>query len=625
MQRSIRSPFLPALNSAARTCLYTTGSPSTRPGPPPPPRARTPKSEAASENAAFQQTLRQMQERLRRNSGRPQDFHDLVAIEQAMGQYRACRGRARANASDLIHAILSTLRVRNIALKPLISRVRQQVVARQNERLSAFLNEIVEDIAAGRSFATRYALVYLFTAYDSMGHAALGSAAWRRLHAEPSETMRAKLLDPRVVSAALKYVDPGVLTLEELENAYAATVEAHGACVLADEALILGYLRFREFGKAVQHYALVVDRYTLDEAEDTLTRIHNEVLTACDVHSIAAVFFAAAAQPRNFVQLHPSAAANFIRVTYLSTDSTEKTVAVYLAALAKVSQQRRTFPAFNTMNMVSEVLKSIIAKRHVYDGPVPEAREQIARVLASGLDPQHSLLVLNSALSMVAKTWPASEYILELHQRYPRKLPFDALRVLLTSCAGIPATRITADQVAQWWDHLRRRKDPQIVDWLALAKACNEETRAALFVAQVQALQPDLGWLYVGELPHIARALRAIGYAVREAPTETQFSADAIKSEFAARVAAMGVQDPHDPHTVTAEDAPVALGTSTGPVGAVRTEDAVPDTLASAASPATVLKIAESVQTGPFEITHRMESLELGAGEAALAAHAEKL
>ena len=72
----------------------------------------------------------------------------------------------------------------------------------------------------------------------------------------------------------------------------------------------------------------------------------------------------------SMLQLHPSAAAHFIKVTFASTNDVKRTVDAYIQALEKINTQTRVTPGINRMNMLSEVLKPIIVGKYSDAGPV---------------------------------------------------------------------------------------------------------------------------------------------------------------------------------------------------------------------------------------------------------------
>lgn len=545
MQRSLRSPLFPALNSAARTCLYSTGSTSSTHSSSPTISAnidtfsRTNVRKSILPEAELKLTVKKMHEKINGRDPDVKDFHNLVPIKQIMEAYRTCKSmKIKADASELIHSILTILRARNSVLKPLISHVRRQVIREQNVTLCSYLEEIVDDLVNNRSHASTSAIVYLITAFDSMENNTQGSVAWKRLNEVSSsiEGLSEKLNDPKVISVALKFVDPDIITIDELESTYRNSLSQHGHAIATDEALILGYLRFQQFEKAVELYSDVVDKYDVVKSDSIISRIHNTILSKCEDYTISESFFKSAVSNMSMLQLHPSAAAHFIKVTFASTNDVKRTVDAYIQALEKINTQTRVTPGINRMNMLSEVLKPIIVGKYSDAGPVEEVQEFINQVIdnSNGI-PEH--LVLNHVLSMVSKSWPSADYITVLQKRLQDygTLQFDSLRVLLTSCYGLSSQQISLDAVITWWNRLTQIKRLDILDWVSLAKACNEPSRVSFFISQIEEYKPDMQKLSVSKMTVISDGLKTLGYDVDNLATAVKFSVADVDAELSAR------------------------------------------------------------------------------------------
>lgn len=551
MHRAFRSPIL-AIHGAARARIYTTA---------------TATGQAASADNKLDQRqnptlklnrvvdtdgemrseLSQIKNRLK---GKPnvKDIQNLVEVHEMMKIYRRYRDdNGSVNASEPIHAILTTLRLRGKVLKPVISTVRRQIMGSQNAILSQYLNEIADDLVAGRSYASHFALSYMLTAFSTMENNAQASAVWKRLVDEGAKKdLVEKLDDPRVVSAALRSSDPSVVNLVEFERIYKDTTEKHGRYILADDALAMGYLRFKEFNKAVEIYASICEHYNIDEWSASIVRLHNQILTQCTDINIAKVFFDTATSSESFIQLHPSAAARYIEHYYQSTNDVEGVVDIYERAMHRLNTQTQSkFEAANCLNITSEALKCVVNQHYALKGPVDEAQVLIARII--GASPSQPL-VLNTVLSFVSKAWPTSEYIATLQQKYFEdvdNLGFDTIRVLLNSAQSLTTHQCAPETVAAWWRRLLDLKVPQVFDWLSLAKACDNPDRVVIFAEQVSALGPNLSQVRFDKLPFIEKALNGMGIVSAVSADKNLssqgYSSDTVESEISARVAKVKV------------------------------------------------------------------------------------
>lgn len=552
MHRAFRSPIL-AIHGAARARIYSTA---------------TATGQAASADNKLDQrqnpTLKlnrvvdtdgEMRNELNLIKNRlkgkhnVKDIQNLVEVHEMMKIYRRYRDdNGSVNASEPIHAILTTLRLRGKVLKPVISTVRRQIMGNQNAILSQYLNEIADDLVAGRSYASHFALSYMLTAFSTMENNAQASAVWKRLVDEGArQDLIEKLDDPRVVSAALRSSDPSVVNLEEFERIYKDTTEKHGRYILADDALAMGYLRFKEFNKAVEIYASICQHYKIDEWSTSIIRLHNQILTQCTDINIAKVFFDTATSDESFIQLHPSAAARYIEHHYRFANDVESVVQIYEKAMRRLnSQTQAKFELANCLNVTSEALKCVVNQHYALKGPVAEAQSFISRIIAAS---QSQTLVLNTVLSFVSKAWPTSEYIAALQHEYfenVNDLGFDTIRVLLNSAQSLTTLQCAPERVAAWWCRLLDLKVPQVFDWLSLAKACDNPDRVVIFVEQVNSLKPNLSQVRFNKLPFVEKALNEMGIipAVntdKEPMSQGFYSSDTVESELSARVAKVKV------------------------------------------------------------------------------------
>lgn len=450
---------------------------------------------------------------------------DLVDVRQVMEIYRRHRDLSSSPvpASDAVHLILTTVRQRMVTLRSVISSVRTKIIDQQNGELQEYLVEIVNDVATKKAYMSSFALAYLFTALGSMGRYAAAMSAWKLLSGDGDHPSTPHVSDPRVVGAALMASDPAVITLEDVESTYEATAAKHGRHVLLDDALARSYLRFHEYSKAAQLYIDMCEKYDPSEWEQTLSRLHNQILTDCTDIVIADKFFSAALEPSSFVSLHPGAATAYARHKWNSTKSADSVIQVYRDAVARLTtQESRTVTSARHYNNLTTECTRLILESSPHDSP--EGRRSLLRLIETATESGRSgseatTLAMNTALSCVAKQWPTSPFIRELQLLLEAtdaaQNRVDTLRVLLTSSRYVD---VPAERLAVWWQHRVNLKTPlEVFDWIALARGADHASRTAVFVEAFTAVKPQLPqWAYtqISLLPVLAEASRVEGIEI---------------------------------------------------------------------------------------------------------------
>jgi len=545
MHRTFRTPLLPALSGASRTRLYssTTKTTQTHAADVENKRSQNRKSlqmqsPAAALNTQMKNELTKIQKQVSLNADM-KGMQTLEAIHEMMDVYRryrdsqASKQDTKVNASDPIHSILTILRLRTKILKPVISKVRKQIMGTQNEVLCRYLTEIADDLVAGRSYATHFALAYMITAFNTMENDVQASLVWKRLENESqiSQDLASRLADPRVVAAVIRSGDPGVVSIGELEEMHRRTTEKNGRYMLLDEALALSYVKFGNYGKAVELFASICEHYDIGEWMTSILRLHNQILTQTTDMEIATTFFETGTAPDTFVQLHPSAVARYVEHLYEATGNPEAVVDVYERASKKIPTQTVPNYRFGTaqcLNMTAEVMKAL-NKHFGLTGPTEELRALVTRVIAANPDQ----LCINTVLSYVFKAWEGSSYIADLQSQYfmGANLDFDALRVVLSSCQSLNTSQVSLDRIISWWEQLLALKSPQVFDWISLARACDNPDRLDYFIDQWTHHDNSRMHIKFEFAPTVYAGLVARGLVAGTPNFGGQFSADLVNSE----------------------------------------------------------------------------------------------
>ena len=458
---------------------------------------------------------------------------ELVDVREMISIYRKHRDEAaekglRVPASEAVHCILETIRQRMITLRPVISRVRAQIISHQNDELLIYLQEIVQDVVHNRSYLSAGALTYLFTALNTMECHAEATQVWLLLNQSKKNLpdVPEKLQDPRVVGAVLSAADPSTISVHEIEKIYEDTVGRHGPHIFLDEALAKGYLRFNEYSKALLLYRHMRKLYDEKEWDQPITRLHNHILTECPDIDIATKLF------ESSTPLHPSAVAGYVRHTYDALHDPVKCVQIYWDAMKRLRKQ-------GVLDKDCQILTTETTRKVAqhYPLPTPEAQDLFGEILKAA---NYSMLAMNTVLSTVAKRWAESNFVLNLQDILESRgspLRFDSLRILLSSSRN---QSVPLEKITKWWE-ARKNCSPhlQYFDWLALSHACDFEDRASYFVREfVQAREiPEKSRLFsqLERQPHVQAAMVSLQLTKQESPLlDHGYSAQTVAGELAA-------------------------------------------------------------------------------------------
>lgn len=554
MHRAFRSPIIPALQNATRTRLYGSTTSQTQTN-----QTNNTNNENSSKitktglkrqvkplsNKVVTENIDvKMRNEFMRIKNSIQDtqnvreLSELVKVHEIMDIYRKYRETQNVNASEPIHAILTTIRLRGKVLKPVISKVRRQIMGTQNVILAEYLNEIAEDLLSGRSYASHFALCYMLTAFHTMEDQGQASAVWKRLNEGAKADLSEKLNDPRVVTAVLRFSDPSVLSLDEVEKLYKETTEKYGQHILSDDALAMGYMRFGEFERAVKVYSMMCSQYDISRWRGSIVRLHNQILTMCPDPDISKVFFDTAVSDESFVQLHPSAAAKYVQHYYDAKTDVHGAVDICCRAMKRLaSQSGPGSDPKNCVGVLAETLKCVIQQHYAITGPVDEAQQLLEKIIVATNSEQ---IYLNAILSFASKTWPNSQYIADFQHKYfsnSLDLQFDTLRVLLNSSQFLTTQQCSANQVTEWWRRLINLKPPQVFDWMSLAKACDNPERVQFYTDQLAVFKPKNLSINYSTTPVVKAALLFSGQLTPDGTHvyEGAYSNDTIESELKAR------------------------------------------------------------------------------------------
>lgn len=557
MHRAFRSPIIPALQNATRTRLYgstttqtqsnqttnnDTKSALAKAGLKHTPNALDKKAVAENIDVKMRNEFMRIKNSIQ-DTQNVRELSDLVKVHEIMQIYRKYRETQNVNASEPIHAILTTIRLRGKVLKPVISKVRRQIMGTQNVILAQYLNEIAEDLLSGRSYASHFALCYMLTAFNTMEDQGQASAVWKRLNEGAKADLSEKLNDPRVVTAVLRFSDPSVLSLEEVEKLYHKTTEKYGQHILSDDALAMGYMRFGEFERAVKVYAMMCSQYDIGKWRGSIVRLHNQILTLCPDPEISKVFFDTAVSDESFVQLHPSAAAKYVQHYYDAKTDVQGAVEIFCRAIKRLSTQSGpSSDPKNCVNILAETLKCVVQQHFAITGPVEEAQQLLEKIINATNGEQ---IYLNAILSFASKAWPNSQYIADFQRKYfsnTNELQFDTLRVLLNSSQFLTTEQCPTEKVSAWWHRLISLKPPQVFDWLSLAKACDNPERVKFYTEQLAALKPTNLTINYSSTPVVKAALLFSGQLTPDGNHvyEGTYSNDTVESELKVRDVAVG-------------------------------------------------------------------------------------
>lgn len=441
---------------------------------------------------------------------------ELVDVREIMAIYRKFREGSEEPipASDVVHAILSTLRLRMVVLRPLISTKRHHALNEQNPELKGYLEEIVEDILAGKAYLSTFALTYLLTAFGTLNCHAEATKVWRQLSEQDQlpAGLSSRVKDPKVVGSFIRFADPQSVSLDEIESTYEDTVRSRGHHVLLDDALATSYLRYGEGVKAAELYAHMCRNYPVKKWEDTFSRLHNRILTDSQDAELSAAFFESAVSNESRIKLHPSSVSKYIEQVSVSTSDPMQIVDIYRQSVERFSTKVNHMAPVQFQILTTTAVRSFL---EMYKTDSAEAREALAKLLPLETSP---VVALNTLLSLLSKRWPTSSYIEDLMAAISRQGPLrvDSLRVFLNASQHLSSTSLAA--VQDFWAQRKAHIEHiDKFDLLALAHACNHPDRAEFFKTELAAAreagasQDTLKFVEarIGKCEHIAAAMAA--------------------------------------------------------------------------------------------------------------------
>lgn len=411
---------------------------------------------------------------------------ELVDVREIMSIYRKFRESSEEPipASDVVHAILSTLRLRMVVLRPLISTKRHNVVNEQNPELKGYLEEIVEDILAGKAYLSTFALTYLLTAFGTLNCHAEATKVWRQLSEQDQlpAGLSSRVKDPKVVGSFIRFADPQSVSLDEIELTYEDTVRSRGHHVLLDDALATSYLRYGESVKAAELYAHMCRNYPVKKWEETFSRLHNRILTESQDAELSAAFFESAVSDESRIRLHPSSVSKYLEQVATATSDPMQIVNIYRQAVERFSTKVNHVAPVQYQILTSTAVRFLL---DMYKTDSAEARETLGKLLPLDSSP---VVALNTLLSFMSKRWPTSTYIEDLMAAISRQGPLrvDSIRVFLNASQHLASTPLAAIEDL-WTQRKAHIEHIDKFDLLALAQACNQPDRAEFFKKELAA------------------------------------------------------------------------------------------------------------------------------------------
>lgn len=457
-------------------------------------RPKTPTAAVASAPAAtpFSASVREALEPYKdlKRQAKVSGCLELVDVREMVAIYRRFRDSATEPipASDVVHAILSTLRLRMVVLRPLISIKRHDALNNQNPELKSYLEEIVQDMLAGKAYLSTFALTYLLTAFGTLNCHAEATKVWRQLSEQEKlpKDLSKRIYDPKVVGSFIRFADPQSVSLEEIETTYENTVRSRGHHILLDDALATSYLRFGETVRAAELYAHMCRSYPVKKWEDTFSRLHNRILTESQDHDLSNAFFESAVEAGSRIKLHPSSAAKYVEHIVATEGEPARIVDVYRQAVERFATKANYVAPLQYQVLTTTAVRCLLA---AYEVDNADARIQLARFLP--LDTS-SVVALNTLLSFVSKRWPVSSYIEDIMGAVASRGPLrvDSLRVFLNASQHLPSQSLAAVQDL-WAQRQALSQRIDRFDLLALLHACNSPDRAAYFVSELEAARAN--------------------------------------------------------------------------------------------------------------------------------------
>jgi hypothetical protein len=432
----------------------------------------------------YRQELNEFRELLTlTNQQTRQGSEQLVDIKGAMALYERLREIGLFSSADialLIQGVHSSARTNFKTSASVISDDRFRLMQRQSEVLLEFIEYIVADLKSGKCKTNAFGFTQLLTCYFTMRNPQRGYEVWTELAFDDSMNKNVKLLafSPKVVGAAIDLMVADAKPIEDIENVY-NECRKFGSSINLEHALARAYIYYDRVTEALKLFSNMVREYQNEEYY--LARVHDTFVGDCANIDVAKSFFMEAVEKRTpyVVNVHPSAAHRLMERLWVANKNLDEVFEVWKLYLLSIPPGTRE----RTYNILTYALLTCFFEANPTMSPAAYGYLKSIIQTYSEIHSNVSALFLNTLLTL-ASQWKNADVtlgIVETYDVYNIKKHHDTFRVILNSLAAIPVSQefITETWKARLSITEKERLEPY--DFCALAKACSQPDRHALF------------------------------------------------------------------------------------------------------------------------------------------------
>lgn len=384
--------------------------------------------------------------------------------------------------SRLLQAINTTARL----YRQNMNRLKSQSIRNtaEIEELSAYLQDIAEDLRKGVVEAKPWGLNHLFTAFYTMRLYQEGLDLWKQLSAEDSacaEMVRSPIVTGSIIDLMMEADAPFPAIMGIYESS-----KDNGSSSNLEQAMIGALIKHDMITDALELFSSFLQAYP--DRQYALARIHDRFVGDCTDLTTALHFFYEGIEKRTTYKatLHPAKVASLIQRVWHNDsepnlDQLEKIWKDYILFLP------RTTPEWTFSITVHLFMKAFI---EFYPRPTPESVSRLKDVIQYYIQTRVDITptFLNTVLSAV-QPWGDKEVIFTLIDAFKvNNLPEDAMsaRIILNSLETID---VDDNFILEKWNKLLEVQ-PRLTqyDVVALIRACYPPHRNDIFSTILEGL-----------------------------------------------------------------------------------------------------------------------------------------
>lgn len=429
----------------------------------------------------FRELLTLTNQQTRQGSQQLVDIKGAMAIYQRLNEFAGLF--SPADIALLIQGIHSSARTTLKTSASVISDNRVRLMQQQSEILLGFIEIIISDLKEGKSHTNAFGLTQLLTCFVTMKQPQRGYEVWKELAFDESgkvtdQSIKDLAFSPKVVGAAIELMISDAKPIEDIEIIYNECRKINSSINL-EHALARAYIYYDKVTEALRLFSNMVREYQNEEYY--LARVHDTFVGDCSNIEIAKSFFIEAVEKRTpyVVNIHPSAAHRLMERLWIANKDLDEIFEVWKSYLLSVPPGTRE----RTYNILTYAHLNCFFE--AYPSMTPEAYDSLKTIIQtySEIHSSVSPLFLNTLLTL-ASQWRNADVtlgIIETYDVYSIKKHHDTFRVILNSLGSIPVNNEYIEEIWKARLALLEKEKLESYDFCALAKACNQPDRHALF------------------------------------------------------------------------------------------------------------------------------------------------